>query len=100
MRYFVLTYDPVVDSDPVIQAFDDASEAFTALRRETLTHLGRDGVEVVVFYCDSEETLRAANHRYFNPSVTKRLRDQPDAVRRDMERSHRKLANSLAVAVG
>ena len=85
MKYFVLTYDPRADEDPRVQEFAEAAEAFRVLEVETLEHLGRDGVEVVLFYCDSEQTLRSANQRYFNPEVTKRLREDPDVLRRGRE---------------
>ncbi len=85
MKYFVLTYDPRADEDPRVQEFDEDTEAFRVLEMETLQHLGRDGVEVVLFYCDSEQTLRSANQRYFNPEATKRLREDPDVLRRGIE---------------
>lgn len=86
MRYFVLTYDPRADTDPIVQDFSTSSEAFQVLEQETLDNLGAPGIEVVLFYCDSEESLRGANERYFNPEVTHRLRENREIIREAAER--------------
>ncbi|MCY3921453.1 MAG: hypothetical protein OXG27_03560 [Chloroflexi bacterium] len=91
MKYFVLTYDPLAEADPRVQEFEDDLEAFQVLEAETLQNLGSDGVEVVLFYCDSERTLRSANQRYFNPEVTRRLRESSQPLRSESER----MANQL-----
>lgn len=97
MKYFVLTYDPRADEDPRVQEFDEDAGAFRVLERETLENLGRDGVEVVLFYCDSEQTLRSTNQRYFNPEATRRLREDSDALLRANERIR---SNMAAMLVG
>lgn len=81
MKYFVLTYDPLSDTEPSVREFDEDAEAFQVLELETLENLGRDGVEVVLFYCDSEQTLRSANQRYFNPRASRMLRENPEVLR-------------------
>lgn len=85
MKYFVLTYDPKATTEPSVQEFSDSPEAFRVLEEETLEHRGKSGIEVVLFYCDSEATLRAANQRYFNPEATHRLREHAVALRRSAE---------------
>ena len=92
MKYLVLTYDPIAISEPIVQAFDDDAEAFRVLEAETLENLGRHGVEVVLFYSESEAAFRSANHRYFNPEVSQRLLENLGDLHRGVEKFQHSLA--------
>lgn len=62
MKYFVLTYDRTTDQVAVMP-FDDDASAFAELKRATLAKRPTD--EVVLFYADSEDTLKRTHSRYF-----------------------------------
>ena len=97
MKYLLVVYEPGSAKDPSVLTFEDDLAAFKALESRTIANLGRDGVEVVLFYIDSEETLRSTNSRYFNPQASRRLKENPEMLRRGIEQVQGRLA-ALAAA--
>lgn len=95
MKYFVLTYDPSAKSEPLVQEFDEDGQAFLELESQTLANLGREGVEVVLFYCESEAALRSANHRYFSPEVSERLLENIEGIRNGAQRIQHRIFESV-----
>ena len=73
MMFLLLIYDRESDDDPVLFGFEDDQEAFKELESQTLAKLDSPGVEVVLFYAESEKIVRSANPRFFNPMATRRL---------------------------
>ncbi|MCY3839334.1 MAG: hypothetical protein OXH09_11950 [Gammaproteobacteria bacterium] len=85
MKYFVLTYDPRSDREPRVREFNEHIDAFRELESQTIENLGREGIEVVLFINESETALRSTNQRYFNPEVTRRLRENPSVLASGLE---------------
>ncbi len=86
MKNYVLVYDPHADEEPVVHPFEDDEEAaFAMLTAETIDHLGQPGIEVVLFRAESRESLMRLNSRYFNPEVSRRLRENPEILRKGAE---------------
>ena len=80
MKFFVLTYDPTSCEEARVQEFQASDTAFEALLRETLNHLERRDVEVVLFHCDSIDALRSTNQRYFRSARVLSDPDQAEAA--------------------
>ena len=85
MKYFVLTYDPRSDLEPRVREFEDHRDAFRELESQTIENLGREGIEVVLFLNESETSLRSTNQRYFDPELTRRLRENTGDLARGLD---------------